>query len=66
MRQLVSELRTAQAKGDKKKFDALKVQLIEKWNLLADRYRELAATPEMKARFDYELTQALDRPHQHM
>ena len=66
MRQLVTELRTAEAKGDKKKFDALKVQLIGKWNLLADRYRELAATPEMKARFDHELTQALDRPHQHM
>ena len=66
LRELVSQLRDAQRAGDAKKFDALRKKFIESWNVLADQYRALAKTPEMKARFDYELSQALDRPHKHM
>jgi hypothetical protein len=66
MRAIVQELKKAEAKGDTKQFIAQRAKLIQEWNKLADKYRELAPTPEMKARFDYELTQAVDRTHKHM
>jgi hypothetical protein len=66
MRVVVKDLRAAEARGDTKLFNQLRTRLIQEFNRLADRYRELAATPEMRARFDHELQTALDRPHQHM
>jgi len=66
MRSLVQDLRKAEARGDTKQFNALRARLIQEFNRLADKYRELARTPEMRDRFDYELSQATDRTHKHM
>lgn len=66
MREIASQLRDAQRAGDSKKFDALRKNLLESWSTLADQYRALALTPEMRARFDHELARALERPHSHM
>lgn len=66
MRTVVQDLRSAEARGDAKQFNALRVRLIQEWNRLADKYRELAPTPEMRDRFNYELSQATDRVHKHM
>ncbi|MGQ0650149.1 MAG: hypothetical protein ACT4P7_21570 [Gemmatimonadaceae bacterium] len=66
MRELVPQLRAAERDGDTKRFDTLRKKLVEGWSAIADQYRGLALTPGMRARFDLELTQALDRPHKHM
>jgi hypothetical protein len=64
---LVPQLRDAQRAHDAKKFDALRKAMIDRWNALADEYRALAPTPELRARFDVELNQALDTMgHMHM
>jgi hypothetical protein len=66
MRELVPQLRAAEAKKDTKKFAALRKQLVDQYAVLANEYRALAATPEIKAQFDHELAKSLDRPHKHM
>jgi hypothetical protein len=64
---LVPKLRAAQRANDTKQFDALRKQMIDAWNALADEYRSVAPTPELKARFDVELNEALDTmAHMHM
>jgi anti-sigma-K factor RskA len=64
---LVPQLRDAQRAHDAKKFDALRKAMIDRWNALADEYRALAPSPELRARFDVELNQALDTMgHMHM
>lgn len=66
MRELVPQLRAAETQKDTKKFAALRKQLIDQYSVLANEYRALAATPEIKAQFDHELTRSFDRPHKHM
>lgn len=66
MIELVPQLRAAEAKRDRGKFAELRRKLLDGWAALAAEYRAQASTPEIRARFDYELTQALDRPHKHM
>ena len=66
MRELVPQLRAAEAKKDTKKFAALRKQLIDQYGVLANEYRALATTPEIKAQFDHGLATALERPHKHM
>jgi hypothetical protein len=66
LRDLVPQLRDAERSRDPKKFAALRRKLIEGYGALADQYKALALTPEIKARFDYELKQALERTHKHM
>jgi hypothetical protein len=56
---LVPQLRAAQRSGNTAKFASVRKQLMDAWNALANEYRALAATPEMKARFDVELEQAV-------
>jgi hypothetical protein len=64
MRAIVPKLREAERAHDAVRFAALHKELIDDWNALADEYRALAGTPELKARVDIELQQALD-PHTH-
>jgi hypothetical protein len=64
LRELVPRLREAERANDTRKFAALRKQLIASWSALADEYRALAATPEIKARFDADLRQALGA-HEH-
>ncbi len=59
LRQIVPQLRDAQRARDATKFGVLRKQLIDAWGALADEYRAVAATPEMRTRFDVELGQAL-------
>jgi hypothetical protein len=67
LRDLVVPLRDAERAGDRKKFGELRKKAIDAWTALAEQYRALATTPEMKARFDVELEQALNRTtHHHM
>jgi hypothetical protein len=63
---LVPQLRDAQRANDTRKFDALRKKTIDAWNALADEYRAAAPTPEMKARFDVELKDAVETTHHHM
>ena len=66
MRELVPQLRAAEAKGDTKTFADLRKRLLVQWNTLAAQYKELAATQAIRDRFDHELATNLDRPHKHM
>ncbi|MGH7679544.1 MAG: hypothetical protein ACRENU_13820 [Gemmatimonadaceae bacterium] len=66
LRELVPQLRDAERTGDRKKFDALRKQMVNGYTSIAELYRGLAQTPEIRARYDYELTQALERKHKHM
>jgi hypothetical protein len=66
MRELVPQLRDAERAGDNAKYDAVRKKLVASWNTIADQYRALALTPEIRARFDLELARALERPHSHM
>jgi hypothetical protein len=66
LRETAAQLREAQRTGDAKKVEALRKKLLDGWTALADQYRALALTPEMRARFDHELARALERPHRHM
>ncbi|MDB4877968.1 MAG: hypothetical protein JWM41_4414 [Gemmatimonadetes bacterium] len=66
LRALVPQLREAQRANDTRKFDALRKKTIDAWNALADEYRAAAPTPEMRARFDVELKEAVETMHHHM
>ena len=66
LRALVPQLQAAERAGDRARFAALRKQLIDGWMAIADQYRSMALTPEIRARFDYELKQALERNHKHM
>jgi hypothetical protein len=67
LRALVPQLREAERAGDRKKFADLREKTIDAWNALAETYRTLAMTPEIKARFDVDLEQALGTmSHHHM
>ncbi len=67
LKALVPQLRAAEKAGDTKKFDNLRKQTIAAWSALAEQYRKSAETPEMKARFDLELAQAIGTmKHNHM
>jgi len=59
LRQIVPQLRDAERAHDSAKFAAARKKLIDAWGVLAGEYRALASTPEMRARFDVELNQAL-------
>ena len=59
LRELLPQLREAQRSRDAAAFALARRKLLEAWNALADEYRAVAPTPEMKARFDYELQAAL-------
>jgi hypothetical protein len=63
---LVPQLRDAERAGDGKKFAALRKTAVDVYGLLANEYRGLARTPEIRARFDLELERALSKPHTHM
>jgi hypothetical protein len=65
LRALVPRLREAEARGDGKRFAALRRQAVDAWGALAARYREIAATPAVRARFDVELEQLLGGEHHH-
>jgi hypothetical protein len=67
LRELVPQLRDAERRHDAAKFTALRKQLLDAWSTLAEAYRGAAATPELRARFDTELGQALGtNAHHHM
>ena len=67
LRALVPKLREADRAGDRTKFDELRKETIDAWSALVVQYHALAATPELKARFDVELEQALGNvSHHHM
>lgn len=59
IRALVPRLREAERRGDREAFAALRGQTVAAWRALAERYRALAATPEIAARLDVELEQML-------
>ena len=63
---LVPQLRDAERAGDAKKFAALRKQSLDIYGTMANEYRALARTSEIKARFDLELERALSKPHAHM
>jgi hypothetical protein len=65
MREIVARLRAADRARDARRFAAEKKQLMDAWRALADEYRAVAPTPEVKARFDAEMEQALHPPHHH-
>lgn len=62
---LVPQLRDAEQKGDKARFESLRKKTLATWSALAATYRALAPTPEMSARFDLELEQLLAGPEMH-
>ena len=67
LRALVSQLRAAEGANDTRRLAALRAKTIEAWTALAAEYRAVAPTPELKARFDVELQQALGTvSHDHM
>jgi hypothetical protein len=67
LRTLATQLRDAERANDAPKFKATQKKVLDEWNALAAEYRRLAPTPEMKARFDLELDQALGTvAHHHM
>ena len=64
MREIVSRLGEAERAGDTRRLASERKKLIEAWQALAEEYRAIAPTPQMKARFDVELDQAI-HPHEH-
>jgi hypothetical protein len=67
LREIAASLRAAEKAGDEKKVASLRKTAIEEYNRLASIYRTLAASPEIKARYDAELDMSLDgMGHHHM
>jgi hypothetical protein len=67
LRALVASLRDAERGGDSTKVQAARKKVLDAWTTLAAEYRKVAPTPEMRARFDLELDQALgSMAHHHM
>jgi hypothetical protein len=67
LRTLAAQLREAERSGDAPKFKTTQKKVLDEWTALAADYRRLAPTPEMRARFDLELDQALGTVgHHHM
>ena len=65
MRGFVDELLAAEKKGDTKAYDATKKKVLALWSTIADEYRGLAPTPQVRKRFDTELEQMLGAAHHH-
>jgi hypothetical protein len=66
LRAIVTQLRAAQRDHDDARFAAQRRLLLDAYGDLAAEYRALAATPEMRARFDVELERAVNvQMHHH-
>lgn len=67
LRTLVTQLRDAERANDATKQQSLHKKIGDEWTALAAEYRRVATTPEIKARFDLELNQAIGTAaHHHM
>ena len=67
LREIASSLKAAEKAGDSKKLASLRKSAMDQYNSLADVYRSLATSPEIKARYDAELDMSLDgMGHHHM
>lgn len=67
LRALTGRLREAERASDERKVRDLRAQLTKTYAALADVYRTLARTPELRARFDVELGRATGTlAHRHM
>jgi hypothetical protein len=67
LRETESSMKAAEKAGDTKKVAALRKDAIAQYNILADVYRSLAPSAELKARYDAELDMSLDgMGHHHM
>jgi hypothetical protein len=67
LKEIASNMKAAEKAGDDKKVASLRRSAIDEYNEIAADYRSMAATPELKSRYDAELDMALDgMGHHHM
>ena len=67
LREIALSLKAAEKAGDDKKVVLLRKNAIDEYNKLADVYRALSSSPEIKSRYDAELDMSLDgMGHHHM
>jgi hypothetical protein len=59
LRALLPPLRAAQVAHEAAAFTAARLKFLDAWSAIADEYRAVAPTPQMRDRFDYELHMAV-------
>lgn len=65
IREATADLVSAERAGDAKRYAADKQRILATWKLLADEYRAVAATPQIRTQFDVELEGLLGSDHHH-